>query len=113
MTYYSIVKRIVLHKVVAADIQKLDESLRVRFAELFGLLASGESLGLPVSRPMSIIAQGVHELRVTDKTGQYRAFYYTKVKGELVIFHFLKKKSQATPKREIETAKKRLRSFYE
>ena len=75
------------------------------------LLATGEAIGMPLSRPMSITAKGVHELRVKDESGQYRIFYYTKVKEQLMVFHFFKKKGQATPEKEIQLAKERLRSM--
>lgn len=51
--------------------EKLDLSMRRQLAELFGLLAEGENLGMPVSRPMSAVGHGVHELRVKDRSGQY------------------------------------------
>lgn len=60
---------------------------------------------------MPDIETGVHELRLKDSTGQYRVFYYTKVKDAILVFHFFKKKTQTTPKKEFETAKNRLRSM--
>ena len=83
----------------------------MRIAEMLDLLAQGESMGMPVSRPMPEIANGSHELRLKDESGQYRVFYYTKVSNMLLVFHFFKKKSQATPKKEVDIAQKRLRSM--
>ena len=57
------------------------------------------------------IAIGVYELRIKDISGQYRVFYYTKMKNDILVFHFFKKKTQTTPKKEIETAKQRLKSM--
>ena len=57
---------------------------------------------------MPSISNGVHELRVKDSSGQFRVFYYTKVKDEILVFHCFKKKTQTTPKRELALAKKRL-----
>jgi len=105
------VKAIRIHKAVAKDIKKLNMDLKLRIAEALDLLAAGESIGLPLSRPMSDIANGVHELRMKDESGQYRIFYYTKVADSLLVFHFFKKKSQKTPKKELELAEKRLRSL--
>lgn len=63
---------------------------------------------MPVSRPMPIVQHGVHELRIKDLSGQYRCFYFTKKSDSILVFHFFKKKSQETPKQEIETARRRL-----
>lgn len=100
-----------VHKSVAKEIARLSPELRIRIAELLDLLAQGETIGMPISRPMPDIAGGSHELRIKDGSGHYRVFYYTKVSNMLVVFHFFKKKSQATPKKEIDIAQKRLRSM--
>ena len=66
---------------------------------------------MPLSRPMPSVGKGVHELRVKDRSGQYRVFYYTKLKNDILVFHFFKKKTQATPKKEIDLAKRRLKTM--
>ena len=71
----------------------------------------GISLGLPLSRPMSSVAKGVHEFRLKDKDGIYRVFYFTKVKDKILIFHAFVKKTQKTPKKDIDLAKKRLKEM--
>ena len=96
---------------MAQEIKKLNLELGIRIVAILDLLAQGESIGMPLSRPMPDVAGGSHELRVKDKSGQYRVFYYTKVSSMLMVFHFFKKKSQATPKKEIDIAQKRLRSM--
>ncbi len=57
-------KAVRIHKKVASEVEKLDFSLKRQLAELFAQLAEGESLGMPVSRPMPVVEHGVHELRV-------------------------------------------------
>jgi phage-related protein len=104
-------KAVRVHKLAAKEIEKLSPSIRIRIAELLDLIAHGESLGMPVSRPMPAIATGVHELRVKDASGQYRVFYYTKVKDQILVFHCFNKKTQVTPKRDLELAKKRLKEL--
>lgn len=69
---------------------------------------AGENLGMPISRPMPVIAHGAHEIRLKDRQGQYRVFYFVKDHDALLVFHFIKKKTQATPHHEIEIARKRL-----
>lgn len=65
---------------------------------------------MPISRPMPDIGKGVHELRIKKEGGQYRIVYFLKNKAGLIYFiHAFKKKTQATPKKNIELAKKRLK----
>ncbi len=104
-------KRIRVHKIAAKSIAKMGIDIRLRIAELLDLVAHGEGLEMPVSRPMPSIANGVHELRVKDASGQYRVFYYTKVRDEILVFHCFKKKTSATPKKELDLAKKRLKEL--
>ncbi len=104
-------KLIRVHKKVSRELEKLDFGLKRQLTELFALLGEGESLGMPVSRPMPVIDHGVHELRVKDRSGQFRVFYYTKKADAILIFHFFKKKTQEIPSQEIETAKGRLKEM--
>ena len=99
------------HDAVKKELEKIDKGLRDTFNRLMILVANGEPIALPRSRPMPSIGRGVHELRIKDTSGQYRVFYYTKLKNDILVFHFFKKKTQATPKKEIELAKRRLRTM--
>ncbi len=97
-----------VHRQVLKEIEDLDLGTRQKLAELLSLLTEGENLGMPVSRPMPIIANGAHEIRIKDRHGQYRVFYFVKAKDAILVFHFIKKKTQTTPHYEIEVAKARL-----
>ena len=57
---------------------------------------------------MPAITHGAHELRLKDRSGQYRIFYFTKHQDAVLVFHFLKKKTEATPHHELEIARERL-----
>jgi len=74
-------------------------------------LQKGEKLSMPLSRPMSSVASGVQELRVRDRTGAYRVFYYIRVADFVLIFHAFAKKTQKTPTHEIALAQKRLKEL--
>ena len=104
-------KRTRFHKQVLKEMDSLDLRTKQTVADIIALLAAGESLGMPVSRPMPSVEAGVHELRIKDRSGQYRIFYFTKDKDALLFFHMFKKKTQQTPIREIETGLKRLREM--
>ncbi len=70
------------------------------------MLEFGPNLGMPHTRAMS---GGLLELRVKSKEGIARVFYCTVVNNRIVILHVITKKSQKTPKKELETARKRLK----
>ena len=63
---------------------------------------------MPLSRPMPSIGRGVHELRLKDRTGAYRIVYAIVTAGTIHVIHGFKKTTGATPKRNIEIARKRL-----
>jgi len=64
-----------------------------------------------LSRPMSSVGPGVEELRVRDRSGAYRLFYYTRLADSILIFHAFGKKTQKTPPHEIALAQKRLQEM--
>jgi len=64
-----------------------------------------------LSRPMASVASGVEELRVRDRSGAYRVFYYTRLADSVLIFRAIAKKSQKTPPHEIALAQKRLKEM--
>ena len=66
---------------------------------------------MPLSRPMNGVAAGVEELRVKDRTGAYRAFYFARLAGAVLIFHAFEKKTAKTPPHEITLARKRLKEM--
>lgn len=68
----------------------------------------GPALGKPHTAPMG---GGLFEIRAKGKEGIGRAFFCT-VKGrEIVILHSFVKKTQRTPKKELEKARRRMREI--
>src|SRR5437879_3394338 len=74
-------------------------------------LQHGAKLTMPLSRSMPSVGAGVHELRVRDATGIYRAFYVLKSERGVLLFHAFEKRTQKTPKHEIKVAKKQLKEM--
>jgi len=66
---------------------------------------------MPLSRSMTSVSKGAHEIRLKDDKGIYRVLYLTKIKGKVIIFHAFVKKSSKTPKKEIDLGKKRLKEM--
>jgi phage-related protein len=58
-------------------------------------------------KPMPSIGKGAEEIRLWDDTGTYRVIYTARLADAVYVLHAFEKKSQATPKRDLELAKKR------
>jgi len=58
-------------------------------------------------KPMSGVGRGVREVRVRDDSGAYRAIYLATLPDAVHVYHTFQKKTQKTPKRDLEIAKSR------
>ena len=99
------------HAKAKEAIRELSKPAKNEIGGLLLKLQVGITLGMPDSKPMPSVSQGVHELRVKDSAGIYRVFYYIKSEHGILVFHVFTKKTQKTPLREIELARKRLREM--
>jgi len=59
-------------------------------------------------KPMPSIGRGVEEIRVADDSGVYRVVYVARRADAVYVLHAFQKKTQATSRQDVETAKKRL-----
>ena len=104
--------RVVILDVCIKELKKFPHELQKDILVIVEQLNDGVRFSLPLSRPMSSIGKGVHELRLKDGSGQYRVIYcYITKRNEVFFLHAFKKKTQATPKKNIGLAKKRLRNI--
>ena len=69
---------------------------------------SGPDLGMPHTRAMG---EGLFELRLKSTEGIARVFYCTMIGRKIVVLHQVIKKTEKTPPREIETARRRMKEF--
>ena len=104
-------KTAVFHPKARDTIREFPEDVRREFGKVIFDLQKGKRVSMPMSRPMSSVALGVEELRVKDRSGAYRVFYYTKLADSVLIFHAFTKKTQKTPPNEVALAKKRLKEI--
>lgn len=65
----------------------------------------GPNLGMPFTRSMG---KGLFEIRARGKEGIGRVFFCTVVDQRIIILHAFIKKSQKTPKKELEIARRRM-----
>jgi phage-related protein len=58
-------------------------------------------------KPLAAVGKGVEEVRITDDSGAYRVIYVARRADAVYVLHAFQKKTQATPKKDIDTAKRR------
>lgn len=104
-------KAAIFHPKARPAIQEFPKEVRRELGKAIFDLQKGEKLGMPLSRTMSSVGVGVEELRVKDRSGIYRVFYYARLMDRIVVFHAFIKKTQQTPKHEIDLGKKRLKEI--
>ena len=85
--------------------------LRSDFLDAVSLLSSGQTLTMPVSRNLSSIHSGLHELRLKDRAGAVRVFYFIKKGDAIYMLHAFKKKTQELPQKEIDLVLKRIKEI--
>jgi phage-related protein len=105
------VKEAILHPAARTAIRLFPYEVRRALGKAIFDLQQGEILPMPLSRPMPSVSPGAAEIRIADRTGIYRTFYYARSASGILVFHAFVKKSQATPKHEIELGKKRLKEM--
>lgn len=83
---------------------------RLEAGFLLRRLQKGAVIGLPHSRPMPGIGPRCHELRILDAQANWRIVYRADPDA-IIIVEVFKKKTRSTPRKEIETARERLRRY--
>jgi phage-related protein len=90
---------------VRCEINELPVGIRASYARLTELLEEfGLELRMPHSRAMG---DGLFELRPRGREGIARVFYCMKVGRKIVMLHSFIKKTNETPKRELDIARRR------
>ena len=92
---------------VRLEIESLPMGMRASYTRLTELLEEfGLDLRMPHSRAMG---GGLFELRPRGREGIARVFYCMKVGRKIVMLHSFIKKTNETPKRELDIARRRQR----
>jgi phage-related protein len=96
----------ILNETVALEIEALPEDMQARFAQVSSIIAE---LGLHnVGAPYVKHLDGkLWEIRLTGRDGIARALYVTATGKRIVVVRAFTKKTQKTPRSEIELAKRR------
>lgn len=91
---------------LAQLVLKMPSGLLARYIHVSDLMLKfGPNLGMPHTRAMG---DKLFEMRLKSKEGISRIFYCTSIGTKIVILHFFIKKTQKTPTKEIQMARKRL-----
>jgi len=101
----------IFHPAAREAIRSFPESVRRELGKAIFDLQRGAALGMPLSRPMPSIASGAAELRIRDRSGIYRALYYTSSPQGILVFHAFMKKTPTAPKQDLDLGKKRLKEL--
>jgi phage-related protein len=64
-------------------------------------------------KPMPSVGKGVQEIRLWDESGTYRVIYTAKIRDAVYVLHAFQKKTQTTPTRDVDIAKRRLGQILE
>ena len=99
---------IVVLRACQRELLLLPSELRGDLADALARLDAGLKLSMPLSRPMPTIGAGAHELRLRDRSGQYRVIYAVLERQRIYVVHAFKKATARTLKRHIELAQRRL-----
>lgn len=88
-------------------ILNMPSGIRARYYAISNRMkVQGPNLGMPYVRPMG---EGIYKIRAKGAEGQGRVFYCT-IKGKTIIMlHGFIKKTPATPKHELDVARRRMR----
>lgn len=80
---------------------------RADIFRIFDLMEEhGLNVGMPYIRP---IEGKIYEVRAKEKDGIYRVLYFAHTGKRFVMLHGFMKKTQKTPRKEIEIAKERMK----
>jgi phage-related protein len=83
---------------------------RLEAGFLMRMLQKGQTLEIPHSRPMPVIGERCHELRVVDVDKTWRIIYRID-SDAIVILDVFSKKTRSTPQSVINRSRKRLREY--
>ncbi|MGC4095857.1 MAG: type II toxin-antitoxin system RelE/ParE family toxin [Nitrospira sp.] len=102
-------KSITFHPKALAFIREQSPTVKREIGEALRDIQKGVHIGLPLSKPMPVVASGVHELRVKSAGTAVRVFYLVKLADTVIVFHGFYKKTQKTPVHEITVGQHRLK----
>ena len=93
------------------EIDEFPLKVREELLDAISDLRASVIISMPVSRKMVGIGAGVFELRFKERSGIYRIIYFVKKGDAIYLIHGFQKKSNKTPKKNIEVSIQRIKRF--
>src|SRR3989344_753443 len=100
-------KNIYFDKNAEKELREFSEEVQLEFEAYFKILELEGKLNFPSARK---VIKDLFEIRIKLR-GEYRGFYAYVGKVDIVILHFFRKKTQKTPKKDLELAQRRLKQY--
>jgi len=96
--------------VARPELKSVPRVLKARFFQISDMLTEHGplQLGMPHVR---YLEGGLWEMRMKGKSGTARAIYFTVMGKRIIVCSAFVKKSQKTPKKELDKAKNRMKGF--
>lgn len=92
---------------VKEDSRDLPISIKAKFEAIMDkMIECGPDIGLPFTKAMG---KGLFEIRAKAQEGIVRGMFCTISKNTIIILHVFVKKTQTTPKKELDLAIKRMK----
>src|SRR3990167_1247460 len=92
---------------VVSEVDNLEKSIKAKYLTIIDtMLEEGPNLGMPFTKAMG---KGLFEIRAKGQAGIARGFFCTISNNTIVILHVFVKKTEVTPKKELDLAIKRIR----
>jgi phage-related protein len=88
------------------------KAARIEAGTLLRRLQEGETIGMPLSRPMPSVGARCHELRIRDEDNHWRIIYRIDPRA-IVIAEVFPKTTRQTPKHVIDACQARLARYDE
>lgn len=95
--------------IVARELEKEPSSLKESVYSVLERLDCGEKIPMPLCRPLFSIMKGLYELRFSSRSGEYRVFYYVKVREAIYVIHAIQKKTQKLERKTVDLLRARIR----
>lgn len=93
------------------EIEDFPLSIREALLDAISDLSAGVLLTMPLSKKLESAGNKIFELRFKERSGIYRVIYYIKKKEAIYLVHGFQKKTQKTPKKNIEVSLQRIKRF--
>lgn len=103
--------KVIVLDAVAKEMKRESDELKQSVYGVLQRLEMGELIPMPLCRPLYAIAKGLHEIRLSDKVGEFRVFYYMKIGDAIYVIHATRKKTQKMEQRVIDLLKQRIRNL--